>query len=144
MGFMDGLKKLTQPYDDDEDFFEGADQSFRPQPKAESKPAVSAALRSGVISGYSLGGAGVVFAPDRPVTAAEAAVMLDRAVGLTDAVTTWFGYDGAVPAWALQSASNVSSCGLLPQGVSFSDPTLSRGETAEMLCAAMDVLARRR
>ena len=43
MGFMDGLKKLTQPYDDDEDFFEGADQSFRPQPKAEQKPAVSAA-----------------------------------------------------------------------------------------------------
>ena len=43
MGFMDGLKKLTQPYDDEEDFFEGADQSFRPQPKAEQKPAVSAA-----------------------------------------------------------------------------------------------------
>ena len=43
MGFMDGLKKLTQPYDDEEDFFEGADQSFRPQPKAEQKPPVSAA-----------------------------------------------------------------------------------------------------
>ena len=43
MGFMDGLKKLTQPYDDDEDFFEGADLSFKPQPKAEQKPAVSAA-----------------------------------------------------------------------------------------------------
>lgn len=43
MGFMDGLKKLTQPYDDEEDFFEGADPSFKPQPKAEQKPAVSAA-----------------------------------------------------------------------------------------------------
>ena len=43
MGFMDGLKKLTQPYDDDEDFFEGADQSLRPQQKPEQKPAVSAA-----------------------------------------------------------------------------------------------------
>ncbi len=43
MGFMDGLKKLTQPYDDDEDFFEGADPSLRPQPKAEQKPPVSAA-----------------------------------------------------------------------------------------------------
>ena len=42
MGFMDGLKKLTQPYDDDEDFFEGADPGFKPQPKAETKP-VSAA-----------------------------------------------------------------------------------------------------
>ena len=43
MGFMDGLKKLTQPYDDDEDFFEGADPSFKPQQKADPKPAVSAA-----------------------------------------------------------------------------------------------------
>ncbi len=43
MGFMDGLKKLTQPYEDDEDFFEGADQSLRPQPKPEQKGVVSAA-----------------------------------------------------------------------------------------------------
>ena len=43
MGFMDGLKKLTQPYDDDEDFFEGADQSLRPQEKPSQKAAVSAA-----------------------------------------------------------------------------------------------------
>ena len=43
MGFMDGLKKLTQPYDDDEDFFEGADPSLRPQPKSEQKGPVSAA-----------------------------------------------------------------------------------------------------
>ena len=43
MGFMDGLKKLTQPYDDDEDFFEGADQSQRPQEKPSQKSAVSAA-----------------------------------------------------------------------------------------------------
>lgn len=29
MGFMDEFRKLTQPYDDDEDFFEGADNSLR-------------------------------------------------------------------------------------------------------------------
>ena len=43
MGFMDGLKKLTQPYDDDDDFFEGADLSFKPQPREEQKSPVSAA-----------------------------------------------------------------------------------------------------
>lgn len=37
MGFMDELKKLTQPYDDEDDFFEGADESAKPA------PAVSAA-----------------------------------------------------------------------------------------------------
>ena len=29
MGFMDELKKLTQPFDDEEDFFEGADESAK-------------------------------------------------------------------------------------------------------------------
>ena len=40
MGFMDELKKLTQPYDDEEDFFEGADDSFKPQPKAKAEPKI--------------------------------------------------------------------------------------------------------
>lgn len=30
MGFMDELKKLTQPYDDEDDFFEGAETPARP------------------------------------------------------------------------------------------------------------------
>ena len=38
MGFMDELKKLTQPYEEEDDFFEGADVSFKPQPKAEAQP----------------------------------------------------------------------------------------------------------
>lgn len=29
MGFMDQLKKLTQPYDEEDDFFEGSDESLR-------------------------------------------------------------------------------------------------------------------
>ena len=110
---------------------------------AWAKPYVSTALRSGIISGYADADAGAVFSPDRYITVTEAAVILDRCIELTDAVTTWFGYDDFVPVWALQSASNVSACGLLPYGCSYTDATLSRGETAEMLCAAMDVLAKR-
>jgi len=34
MGFMDELRKLTQPYDDEDDFFEDADVKFKPQPAA--------------------------------------------------------------------------------------------------------------
>ena len=33
MGFMDELRKLTQPYDDEDDFYEGADSSLREQPQ---------------------------------------------------------------------------------------------------------------
>lgn len=32
MGFMDELKKLTQPYDDEDDFFEGADMARKNEP----------------------------------------------------------------------------------------------------------------
>ena len=34
MGLFDELKKLTQPQDDDGDFFDGADDSFKPAPPA--------------------------------------------------------------------------------------------------------------
>ena len=37
MGFMDELRKLTQPYDDEDDFFEGADNSLRQQPAQPSQ-----------------------------------------------------------------------------------------------------------
>ena len=42
MGFMDELRRLTRPYEDDDDFFEGADTSMRETPpQTESKPFVS-------------------------------------------------------------------------------------------------------
>ena len=44
MGFMDGLKKLTQPYDDDEDFFEGADQTTLESLVEAGKPFVAAKI----------------------------------------------------------------------------------------------------
>ena len=108
-----------------------------------AKPYVGTALRNGVVSGCRGDDGGVVFAPDRAVSAAEAAVILDRSIELTDAVSAWFAWDSAVPAWAAQSAANIASCGLLPYGCSFSDTALTRAQAAEMLCAAMDVMAKR-
>ena len=107
-----------------------------------AKPYVSTALKNGVISGYS-DGKGAVFAPERAISVLEAAVILNRSVELTDAVSAWFAWDDAVPAWALQSAANVASCGLLPWGCRFTDAALTRSQAAEMLCGAMDILAKR-
>jgi len=107
-----------------------------------AKPYVSTALKNGVISGYT-GEGGATFAPERSISVAEAAVMLDRAIGLTDAVSAWSATDSAVPAWAAQSAANLSAYGLLPYGCSLTAETLSRAQCAEMLSGAMDVLARR-
>ena len=107
-----------------------------------AKPYVGAALKNGIISGYA-GENGAVFSPTRAISVLEAAVILNRTVELTDAVCAWFSWDDSVPAWAMQSAANVASCGLLPYGCSFSDTALTRGQAAEMLCGAMDILAKR-
>lgn len=107
-----------------------------------AKPYVGAALKNGVISGY-VGEGGAVFSPTRSISVLEAAVILNRSMVLTDAVSAWYAFDGSVPAWAEQSAANVASCGLLPYGCSFSDTALTRGQAAEMLCGAMDILAKR-
>ena len=107
-----------------------------------ARPYVGTALKNGVVSGYS-GDGGAVFCPTRDISVLEAAVILDRSIALTDAVSAWFSRDDSIPAWAAQSAANVASCGLLPDGCSFSDAVLTRGQAAEMLCGAMDVLARR-
>jgi hypothetical protein len=37
MGFMDELRKLTQPYEDEDDFYEGADASAQPAAPTEAQ-----------------------------------------------------------------------------------------------------------
>ena len=108
-----------------------------------AKPYVSEALRCGIISGYETSELGASFDPDRSISVAEAAVMLDRAALLTDAVAAWFSTDDAVPAWAIQAAANVSACNLMPAGCSFAEDCLTRGEAAELLSNAMDLINRR-
>lgn len=105
--------------------------------EAWAKPYVGTALNLGIISGYAEDGAGIVFSPDEPVSVAEAAVILDRCMGLTDAVAVWYGYTEAIPAWAVQSAANLAARGIMPEGTSMMDETLSRAEAAEMLAKAM-------
>lgn len=108
-----------------------------------AKPYVSTALKNGVISGYADSRSGAVFAPEREISALEAAVILNRSMELTDAVSAWVAWDDGIPAWAMQSAANLAACGLLPYGCRFTDSTLTRAQAAEMLCGVMDILARR-
>ena len=107
------------------------------------KPYVSTALLDGVIDGYISEDSAAVFRPDSDITAAEAAVMLDRALGLTDAVSVWAQSDPAAPAWAAQSLDNLAACRMLPPGLSAQSATLSRADAAVMLAAGMDILANR-
>lgn len=110
---------------------------------AWAKPYISTALMRGIAAGMENADGLAVFEPNAPVTAAQAAVMLDRCFALTDTVSVWAAESGAVPAWAYQSAVNLNGCGLLPEGVSLSDETVTRAECAQMLTRAMELAARR-
>lgn len=103
-----------------------------------AKPYVASALKSGLIQG-SLDAAGqVVFRGEGTVTTAEAAVLLDRALQVTDVDAQTFAA-ADTPAWAAQSAANLSTCGVLESNTGLGTE-LTRGEAAQLLCAALELL----
>ena len=60
MGFMDGIKKLTQPYDDEDDIYEGADPQFKAKTEARV-PFISSAQKA-----FESSFSGEVAEPDAP------------------------------------------------------------------------------
>lgn len=104
------------------------------------KPYVSAALMCGVVQG-SVGDDGrIVFNPDQPITAAEAAVMLNSFLLITDSVNTAAPAD--VPVWAARAVGNLTACDIYLPSFRSGLP-LTRGDAALMLSDAMDVCAQR-
>ncbi|WP_186564822.1 Ig-like domain-containing protein [Lawsonibacter celer] len=112
-----------------------------------AKPYASSALKAGLVQGAVTSDGQVVFRSTDAITRAEAAVLMDRALQVTDAVTTaQFADSAAAPAWALQSAANLNSCGVLPAdstGALGLENTLTRADAAELLCGALDLLETR-
>lgn len=111
-----------------------------------AKGYVSSALKSGYVQGL-VSAEGVVFDPERAITRAEAAVLLDRMLQVTDAaVTTLYTDYDAAPAWAFQAAVNLETAGVLQAdadgSLSLSQP-LTRAGAADLLCGALDVLENR-
>lgn len=109
-----------------------------------AKPYVSSALKSGAVQGTISEGGQVVFQGDNTITAAEAAVLLDRLLSITDVpVETWTGSTAAVPTWASQAAVNLETVGVLQTdstGVLTLNDTLTRADAVQMLAGALDVL----
>jgi len=102
-----------------------------------AKPYVSSALRSGVVQGTYDEGGRIVFQADAPITAAQAAVVLDRALNVTDVPDS-----AEAPVWYSQAVANLSSCGALPASAVLDEP-LTRAQAAVMLDRALDVMAER-
>ncbi len=104
------------------------------------KPYVSAALMCGVVQGSTGENGRIVFRPDQAITAAEAAVMLNNFLLITDSVNTSAPAD--VPTWAARAVSNLAACDIYLPGFRAGMP-LTRGDAAAMLSSAMDVCAGR-
>ncbi len=108
---------------------------------AWAKGYVSAALVSGTVQGSRNSADQAVFSPDAPITCAEAAVIIDRLLGVGDVTAPAFASETAAtaPAWAAQSVVNMETVSVLPANASLSG-TLTRSEGARMLSAMLDVV----
>ena len=112
-----------------------------------AKGYVATGLKSGVVKG-TLGADGqVIFQGDTPVSRAEASVLLDRILGVTDvAVPTFYTDSESVPSWAYQAAVNLETAGVLrtdANGALSLSQTLTRADAAELLAGALDLLENR-
>ena len=110
-----------------------------------AKGAVSAALKAGVVQGTRDESGAPVFGASKNISRAEAAVMLDNLLNITDVPVEVFS-NGAEDYWAAQAAANLSASGIIRAenaGVVPLSQTLTMADAAEMLDGALDVMATR-
>ena len=110
-----------------------------------SRGYVSAAVMAGAVQGGRNEDGAAVFAPNDTVTAAQAAVMLDELLGVTDVPLEVFAAE-TQSHWAGQAAADLAAAGIIrPEGVmtdSLAQP-LTLGDAAVMLDGAMEIRAMR-
>lgn len=99
---------------------------------------VSYAAQKGYVTGNSADGTGY-FEPNRAVTYAEAAVMLQSVLNLTaEGVTSVFAEEDAVPTWAETAVWAVAEAGLFPDGVFAADSVVCRADAAVMIAGVLE------
>ena len=99
------------------------------------KPYVSTALLTGLISGYSDGINTAVFNGDNCISYPEAAVMLNKALDLTNVNSEAYG--GAAPVWAAQACANLSACRISDY---YGEALLTRADCAQLFYNAMSIV----
>jgi len=108
-----------------------------------AKAYAAAALKSGVVLGAAQYDGQIVFSADAPITRAEASVILNRALQITDVTQTMLSDAEIAPVWAVQAAANLQTCGILQTnstGTLGLNDQLTRGAAAEMVLGALEVL----
>ena len=109
-----------------------------------AKGAVSAALKAGVVQGSRDASGAPIFGAGDSISRAEAAVMLDNLLEITDVPVAVFSPDEGH--WAAQAAANLSASGIIRAdtagAVQLAD-TLTMADAAEMLDGALDMISAR-
>ncbi|MBQ7624695.1 MAG: S-layer homology domain-containing protein [Clostridia bacterium] len=107
-----------------------------------ARACVAAAIDAGAVYGEAGQDGNRVFRPNDGITVAEAASVLDRALGLAcDGREVFFADKDAIPSWAARSVINAFSCGILKTDADNAvNPykTVTRAEAAQMVCAALE------
>lgn len=102
------------------------------------KPYVTTAVMSGAVKGISDGDGELVFAADDPITLAQAVVMLDRVMEISDVSVS---ESDSVPAWAAQAASNLSVCNVIDVGAGNDySSEMTRADVAELIISSIDTM----
>ncbi|MCQ6557611.1 S-layer homology domain-containing protein [Paenibacillus mendelii] len=78
---------------------------------AWAKPAIEQAVQSGIVTGYSDGS----FRPDAPMTRAEMAIMIARALGIpmSEKASASFSDNGDIPQWAKGAVEAIRKLGIV-------------------------------
>ena len=104
-----------------------------------AKGYVSAALIEGAVQGSYTEDGQAVFRGDAEITCAEATVLIDRLLAMSDVDIK---ATMAVPVWAAQSAANLETVAVISSDMEFNG-NLTRSQAAMMLSAMMDVVENR-
>ena len=107
-----------------------------------AKGAVSAALKAGVVQGTRDENGAPVFGASKNISRAEAAVMLNNLLDITDVPVAVFSADSPNYS-AAQAAANLSASGIIRSetaGVAQLSESLTMADAAGMLDGALDVM----
>ena len=107
-----------------------------------AKPFVAGALKAGIVQGSRNDSGQVVFQGAQSISHAEAGVILNRLLGITDTANvpvTVMTEGETAPVWAYQAVANLQSVQVMGSGSTSLNTTLTRGEAAQMLSRAIDL-----
>lgn len=107
---------------------------------ATMKGYVAAAYELGFISGSQTEG-NLCFLPDAELTRAQAAVILEKVIGLESATVIPTFADGSeIPVWAQDAVYSLSAAGIMTPSGGYISPSsaVTRADTAELLTAMMN------